>query len=110
MVLVIARIALDVVSAIFGLTGLINLSGGAYVRAVYRLWHYPHHFYRIVGLVELMATLFLAVPQTRVWGIAAGGMIAFIAVVTLLHHRQYLWSLSAMLLLVSLVPASLARA
>jgi len=110
MIFVIARIALDVVSAIFGLTGLINLSGGAHVRAVYRLWHYPHHFYRIVGLVELMAVLFLVMPQTRVWGVAVAGMIAFIAVVTLLHHRQYLWSLPAMLLLVGLVPASLAHA
>jgi hypothetical protein len=110
MVLVIARIALDVVSAIFGLTGLLNLSGGTYVRAVYRLWRYPHHFYRIVGLAELMAALFLVVPQTRIWGIAAGAMIAFITVVTLLHHRQYLWSLPAMMLLVCLVPASLARA
>jgi hypothetical protein len=57
-----------------------------------------------------MAALFLIVPETRIWGIAAGGMIAFITVVTLLHHRQYLWSLPAMLLLMSLVPASLARA
>ena len=107
---IIAQAAVDMLSAIFALAGLVHLSSSTHLRAIYRLWHYPHHFYRIVGLVELMATLFLAVPQTRVWGIAAGGMIAFIAVVTLLHHRQYLWSLSAMLLLVSLVPASLARA
>ena len=105
----IARLAVDVVSAIFALTGLINLSGSTHMRAVYRLWHYPHHFYRVVGVVELMAALFLVVPETRVWGIAAGGMITFVVVVTLLHHRQYLWSLPAMLLLVSLIPASLAR-
>jgi hypothetical protein len=36
-------------------------------------------------------------------------MITFVVIVTLLHHRQYLWSLPAMLLLVSLVPASLAH-
>jgi len=109
MISLIARLAVDLVSAVFALTGLINLSGSTYMRAVYRLWHYPHHFYRIVGGAELMVALFLVVPETRVWGIAAGGMITFVVVVTLLHHRQYLWSLPAMLLLVSLIPASLAR-
>jgi hypothetical protein len=105
----ITRLAVDVVSAIFALTGLINLSGSTHMRAVYRLWRYPHHFYRVVGVAELMVALFLIVPETRVWGVAAGGMIIFIVIVTLLHHRQYLWSLPAMLLLASLVPASLAH-
>jgi hypothetical protein len=105
----IARLAVDVVSAIFALAGLINLGGSTHMRAVYRLWHYSHHFYRIVGVAQLTVALFLIVPETRVWGIAAGGMITFVVIVTLLHHRQYLWSLPAMLLLVSLVPASLAH-
>lgn len=90
--------------------GLLNLSGSTHVRAVYCLWHYPHQFYRIVGLVELVAALFLIVSETRVWSIAAAGIIMFVTVVTLLHHRQYLWSLLAILLLVSLIPASLVRA
>jgi hypothetical protein len=108
-ILLIARLAVDVVSAIFGLTGLINLGGSTHMRAVYRLRRYPRHFYRIVGIAQLMAAIFLIVPETRIWGIAAGGMITFIVIVTLLHHRQYLWAVPAMLLLVSLVPASLAR-
>ena len=108
-VLTIAPVAVNVVSGIFTLTGLINLSGSTAMRAVYRLWRYPHHFYRVVGVAELMVALFLMLPQTRIWGIAAGGVITFIVIVTLLHHRQYLWSLPAMLLLVALVPASLAR-
>ena len=106
---IIAQLAVDVVSAVFGLAGVINLIGSTHLRAVYRLWRYPHNFYRIVGLGQLMAALFLIVPETRIWGIAASGMIAFIATVTLLHHRQYLWSLPVMLLLISLIPASLAH-
>jgi hypothetical protein len=106
---IIAQLAVDVLSAILALAGIINLSGSTHLRAIYRLWHYPHNFYRIVGLAQLMAALFLIVPETRIWGIVAGGMITFIATVTLLHHRQYLWSLPVMLLLVSLVPASLAH-
>src|SRR5271154_6809750 len=96
---VIARLAVDLVSATFCLAGLVNLSGSTAVRAAYRLWRYPHHFYQIVGIGELMAALFLIVPETRIWGIAAGGIITFVAIVTLLHHRQYLWSLPALLLL-----------
>jgi len=106
---IIAQVAVDVLSAIFALAGLIHLSSSTHLRAIYRLWHYPHHFYRIVGIAEVMAALFLIVPETRIWGIVAVGMISFISAVTLLHHRQYLWSLPAMLLLVSLVPASLAH-
>jgi hypothetical protein len=106
----IAQSAVDVVSTTFGLAGLINLSGNTHVRAVYRLWRYPHNFHHVVGIAELTAALFMIVPETRVWGIAASGMIVFVAIVTLLHHRQYLWSLPALLLLVSLVPASLAHA
>ena len=106
---VIARLAVDVVSAAFALAGLVSLSGSTHLRAVYRLWHYPRNFYRIVGSIELMAALFLVVPETRVWGIAAGGMIALITAVTLLHRRKYIGSLPAVLLLVSLVPASLAH-
>jgi hypothetical protein len=106
---IIAQVVVNLLSAIFALAGLINLSGSTHLRAVYRLWHYPYNFYRIVGLAQLTAALFLIVPETRIWGIAASGMIAFIVTVTLLHHRQYLWSLPVMLLLVSLVPASLAH-
>jgi DoxX-like family len=108
-ILAIAQVAVDLLSAIFALAGLINLSGSTHLRAVYRLWHYPDNFYRIVGLAQLTAALFLIVPETRIWGIATSGMIAFIVTVTLLHHRKYLWSLPVMLLLVSLIPASLAH-
>jgi hypothetical protein len=91
------------------LGGLIQLSRSTHLRPVYRLWHYPHHFYRIVGVAEVIVALFLIVPETRIWGVVAGGVISFIATVTLLHHRQYFWSLPAMLLPVCLVPASLAH-
>jgi len=106
---IIAGLAVNVLSAIFALAGVINLSGSMHFRAVYRFWQYPHNFYRIVGLTELLAALFLIVPETRIWGIASSGLIAGIMTMTLLHHRKYLWSLPAMLLLVALVPASLAH-
>src|SRR4029077_2812330 len=106
---IIARLAVDMVSVTLAMAGLISLSGSTHLGAVYRHWHYPRNFYCIVGLAELMAALFLVVPETRIWGIAASGMIALITTVTLLHHRKYFWSLPAVLLLVTLVPASLAH-
>ena len=102
-------IALYAASFAFGLLGFVNLYGSKHVQAVYRLWHFPHHWFRVIGLVELMVVILLVMPQTRIWGIFGGGMLAFATVATLLYQRQYLWSLLAILLLVSLVPASLAR-
>lgn len=102
------HVAVVAVSLLFGLAGLINLSGHAQVRTIYRFWRYPRGFYRIVGLMELAAALFLIVPQLRVWGVVLAGGIAFFSVVTLLNHRQYLWSLPGMLLLMALVPVSMA--
>jgi hypothetical protein len=58
--------------------------------------------------LELATALFLIVPQLRVWGLMLAIPITFFSVVTLLNHRQYLWSLFGMLLLASLVPVALA--
>lgn len=97
------------VTAAFLLAGLANLSGSPVVRAAYRAWDYPANFYRVVGMIELMVALFLFLPQTRIWGVILGGVIAFFSVVTLLKHNRYAWSLPGMLLLAALVPASFAH-
>jgi hypothetical protein len=104
----ITQLAVYVVSALFLLAGTLNLSGVRAVRAVYRFWHYRRSFHRTIGVLELVTALFLIVPQLRVWGLVLAAPITFFSVVTLLNHRQYLWSLFGMLLLVSLVPVSLA--
>jgi hypothetical protein len=93
-------------AVLFGLAGLVNVLGTSAVRAVYRFWHYPKQFYRVVGALELLTALFLAVPQLRIWGVVLGGLIAFFAVVALLNHRHYAMSVPGMLLLVLLVPAT----
>jgi hypothetical protein len=94
------------ITGVFLLAGIINLSGSPVVRAAYRAWDYPANFYRVVGLIELAAALFLALPETRIWGVILGGFIAFFSVVALLKHRRYAWSLPVMLLLAALVPVS----
>jgi hypothetical protein len=98
--------------AFYGVTGLfllaaaVNLSGHPLVRAAYRSWDYPANFYRTIGALEALVVLFLALPQTRIWGVILGGFIAFFSVVTLLKNRQYAWSIPGMMLLATLVPAT----
>jgi hypothetical protein len=97
------------VTGMFLLAGLVNLIGSPVVRAAYRAWDYPANFYRVVGIIELTVALFMALPETRIWGVILGGFIAFFSVVTLLKNRRYAWSLPAMLLLAALVPVSFAH-
>jgi hypothetical protein len=94
------------VTGVFLLASLVNLGGSSVVRATYRAWDYPPNFYRVVGMIELAVALFLALPQTRIWGVILGGFIAFFSVVTLLKHSRYALSLPGMLLLAAMVPVS----
>lgn len=96
------------VTGVFLLAALVNLTGSPVVRAAYRAWDYAPNFYRVMGAIELLVALFLALPQTRIWGVILGGFIAFFSVVALLKHGRYGWSLPVMLLLAALVPASFA--
>jgi len=102
-------LVLYLVTGLFLLAALVNLSGLPLVQAAYRIWNYPPNFYRVVGAIELAVVVFLAVPQTRIWGIILGGFIAFFSVVTLLRHGRYAWSIPAILLLAALPPATLAQ-
>jgi hypothetical protein len=62
----------------------------------------------VAGVFEVTAAALLAVPETRLWGIALAGLIAFGAVVTLFNQRRYLSAVPAIILMVALLPASLA--
>jgi len=89
-------------TGLFLLAGLVNLSGLSWLRRIYRAWDYPPNFYRVIGGLELTVALFLALPQTRIWGVILGGFIAFFSVVALLRHGRYAWSVPGMLLLAGL--------
>jgi hypothetical protein len=95
-------------SAVFAASGLLHVAGPAFVRNAYERWHFPPKFYRVTGVLNLMVAAFLAIPVTRIWGVALAAFLMFFAVVTLLNNRQYKYSLPAMLLLAALVPVTLA--
>ena len=104
-VLIATRFAWTIAS-IFGVSGLLHLAGLRSVKRVYARSDFAPGFNRVAGLVQLLAAFFLAMPITRIWGVALAGLVAFIAVVALLNNRQYAWSLPGILVLAALVPAS----
>ena len=93
---------------VLGASAAAHLLGLRSLRAAYAEWEYPRNFHRVVGVSNLIAAVFLAMPETRVWGVALAAFILFIAVVTLLNHRRYYWAVPGMLLMAALPPALLA--
>lgn len=96
------------IAAIFAASALMHLAGLGFVRRAYQHWNFPPKFYRVAGLIELVTAAFLSNPLTRIWGVALAALTIFVAVVTLLNNRQYAYTIPGIVLLVALVPASLA--
>lgn len=96
------------VAVLFAAAGGIQIAGPAFVQRAYERWEMPRKFYRVTGALELIAALFLANAETRIWGVILGAIVLFGAIVTLLKSEQYGWSIPGMMLLMALVPASLA--
>jgi len=101
----VAGLFAQVLAALFGAAAILNLAAPGFVRRAYQRWAFPRGFYYVVGLAQALTTLFLAVPQTRIWGGILGAMILFVTVVSLLNHRKYLYAVAAMLAMVALAPA-----
>lgn len=97
-----------ILTALFGLSAAIHLAGPTFLRACYRRGRFPANAHLVVGVLNLLAPLFLSNPITRIWGVALAGLITFVTIVTLLNHGKYGYSLPAMLVLAALVPATLA--
>src|SRR5260221_7214511 len=96
------------VAGVFAAAALLNLSGPRVLREAYARWGYPRGFHRITGVVELIAAIFLSMPQTRIWGVAVASVVLFVAVATLLNHPPYLYAPPGIVLLAPLPPTLLA--
>ncbi|HEY2444792.1 MAG TPA: DoxX family protein [Rhizomicrobium sp.] len=94
------------IAVMFGVSAFVHLLGPDFIRDAYRRWNFPPMFHRVTGILELLAAIFLALPATRIWGVALAALVTFVAVVTLLNNRQYAWTLPGFLVLAALVPAS----
>jgi DoxX-like family len=96
------------IGAILSVDGFVNIAGPRMLREAYARWEFPTRFYLVVGILEVTAAAFLAIPEWRSWGIALAAFIIFGTVVTLLNHRCYMLAVPGIILMVALVPASCA--
>ena len=97
-----------VLAGILALIGFLHVIGVAPLREAFRRWEYPRNFHRIFGVANLVAAAFLAVPNTRVWGVGLAAVILFAAVAKLLASRNYLYAAGGVVLLAALPPAFVA--
>jgi DoxX-like family len=93
-------------AAVFATVGAMNLAGIRAARQMYERWNVPTVTYRIIGVIDLIAAVFLVEPDTRAWGILLAASIAFGSAVLLISH--YACAVVPTLVLVALVPAMLA--
>jgi hypothetical protein len=95
-------------AVLFGAIGCVHLAGPRFLRDAYDRWEYSQKFRFIVGCLELVAAGWLADPAFRLWGIGLAAIINFGAVITLLSHCQYVHAAPGVLMMIALVPATLA--
>ena len=93
---------------IFLVSAVVQLLSPVFVRRAYEHWEYPPKFYRVTGLIQLLIALFLAVPQTRIWGVILAVLVLFVAEITLLKNEQYMWSVPGIVVMIALIPAAFA--
>jgi hypothetical protein len=97
-----------VLTALFGISGVCHIAGPEFLRQAYRRWGFPFNAHRVIGVLQVLTALFLSNPVTRIWGVVLASFIIFFATVALIHHGKYVYFLPAVILMLALVPASLA--
>ena len=89
-------------TGLFGLAALVHLIAPRLLVQAYRAWQYPRAFHYVTGSALALAAVFLAVPQTRIWGVILGAAILFVTVVSLLNHGKFYYATPAMILMAAL--------
>jgi hypothetical protein len=99
-----------VLSVCFALAAALHFAAPEFLRTMYRRGRYPEGFHRVAALWLTMTAVTLAHPLTRAWGAGLAGFLTFMAVVMLLAHGQYRYSVPGMIVLFALVPVVFAGA
>jgi hypothetical protein len=90
---------------LFFLAGAAHIVNIRSLRATYRRWRFSPGFPYVTGIAQLFTAVFLAVPQTRIWGGILAAAILFVTVVWLLNRGRYLYAVPAILAMLLLAPA-----
>src|SRR5215471_19200462 len=76
------------VAAFFG-AGVFNAIGTPGTQNDLARWGYPRWWHILTGGLEIMSALLIALPVSRVVGLALGAVIIAAAVLTVLRHRDF---------------------
>ena len=74
----------------FAGAGLFNAIGGASVKAEFIRWGYPAWWNFATAAFEVVGAALIAVPETRIWGLALGAMVLSAAIATVTSRREYM--------------------
>jgi hypothetical protein len=69
--------------------GIFNAIGTAGTQSDFARWGYPRWWNLLTGGVEIICAGLIALPVTRVPGLALGAVIIAAAVLTVLRHRDF---------------------
>jgi DoxX-like family len=91
------------VAGLFG-AGLFNAIGTPGTQSDFARWGYPRWWGRFTGGLEMMSAVLIALPVSRIVGLALGAVIIAAAVLTVVRHRDFrhLAPLSVFVVLIAL--------
>ncbi|KLU26755.1 membrane protein [Caballeronia mineralivorans PML1(12)] len=69
--------------------GLFNAIGTPATQSDFARWGYPRWWGRFTGGLEMMSAVLIALPVSRIVGLALGAVIIAAAVLTVLRHREF---------------------
>jgi hypothetical protein len=91
----------------FSGAGLVNAIGASKTRSDFARWGYPRWWSIFTGGLEISSAVLIALPVSRIIGVALGAAIIAAALLTVLRHREYahLAPLSVFIALIALAAA-----
>ncbi|MGO8243406.1 DoxX family protein [Rhizobium johnstonii] len=75
--------------AAFAGAGLVNAIGTSGTRTDFARWCYPRWWGIVTGGLEILSAVLIALPVSRIVGMALGAAIIAAAFFTVLRHRDY---------------------
>lgn len=82
-------ISIWLITAGFLGAGVFNVIGTEKTRSDFAHWGYPRWWHVLTGGLEILAALLIALPVTRVAGLALGAVILAAGIATVLRHRDF---------------------
>lgn len=82
-------LSLWLLGAAFLGAGIVNAIGAAGTRDDFVKWGYPRWWGILTGALEISTAALLALPVTRILGLALAAVVIAAAIFTVLRHRDY---------------------